>query len=120
MTDEERQNTWIASSHKQAEEWALVLAAAGVPHRLKKTSQGWALSVPWRDEERAARELEAFQQETAGASTPAHTRAEYGTSRAGLALAVALVLFFWVTGPRDLSVIWFRVGSASAAWQKGS
>lgn len=104
----------IAHSRGQADDWSLVLTAAGIAHRLERTAEGWALHVAWRDEERVDRHLEAYRQESAARLQPDVERPEYGRSHAGFALAGALVLFYLVTGPREASVSWFRAGSASA------
>jgi rhomboid protease GluP len=49
----------------QAEEWALVLAAAGIPHRVEPAGEGWTLSVPEEDVARACVALEDFDTDEA-------------------------------------------------------
>jgi membrane associated rhomboid family serine protease len=106
---------WIARSRTQAEEWALVLTAADIPHRIESAAGGgFALRVPWSDRERAARELEAFGLETAAAADADVALPRHRARGAGFLVAALLLAFHAVTGPRDEAVAWFRSGSASA------
>ena len=61
MTDADAPGPWVASSRRQADEWALVLTAAGIPHRVEQTPAGWTVSVAWHDRDRAAAELAQFE-----------------------------------------------------------
>lgn len=115
MTQErKRPGPWTTQSRAQAEDWELVLTAAGIEHTLERTAEGWTLNVAWRDEQRVARHLEAFQRESTASLQRDAERPEYGRSYAGFTLAGSLVVFYLVTGPREASVSWFRAGSASA------
>jgi membrane associated rhomboid family serine protease len=115
MTDAEAPSPWIASSRGQADEWALVLTAAGIAHRVEQTPAGWAIIVAWPDRDRAATELAQFERENPPAIEPVLERQEYGRTAAGIVLAVALLAFYGVTGPRVAASRWFRTGSADAA-----
>jgi rhomboid protease GluP len=114
MVDADSPSTWVTPSREVAEEWALVLNAAGIENRVERTAGGWTLRYAWTDQERAAAELAAFQEENRRDTIPREEPQEYGKTYAGFALAACLVLFYLVTGPRNPAVIWFRAGSAVA------
>ena len=119
LTDAERAPaSWIAPTHRQAEDWGLVLTAAAIPHRIEETAQGWVLSVGFADRARAARELEAFRREAVPPEETAEASAtvveHHGAAAIGLLLATGLVGFYLVTGPRRDGVLWFDAGSAVA------
>jgi rhomboid protease GluP len=107
--------TWTAPSRREADDWSLVLMAADIPHKVERSAEGWALTVPWSDRERAARELAHFHHENPQRATPGlDDRPEYGKTGAGLVLAGALLAFYTVTGPRVVASSWFRAGRADA------
>jgi len=114
MADREPSSPRVAPSRREAEEWTLVLAAAGIPSKIEKTPGGWALVVAWRDEERATRELAAFQEENRAVSESTAGGMEYGRSYAGFTIAACFLGFYFITGPRNPAITWFRLGSASA------
>ena len=101
-------------SVRLAEEWATVVAASGIRHRLALTSNGWAVVVARDDGARAIAALAAYDEENRpkarGADAPP------GRSFFGLGIAVALLLlgFFALTGSRVAGGAWFESGSASA------
>jgi rhomboid protease GluP len=101
-------------SVRLAEEWATVVAASGIRHRLALTSDGWAVVVASADGARATAALAAYDEENRpkarGADAPS------GRSFFGLGIAVALLLlgFFALTGSRVAGGAWFKSGSASA------
>lgn len=118
MTEREPTTPWVTASRKKAEEWKLVLTAAGIPSTIEKTSVGWALVFAWSDQDRVTRELTDFQQEQQELEAAAANGAgyvEYGRTYAGILIAACFLGFYLVTGPRNPAVIWFREGSASAA-----
>ena len=47
----------------QADEWAVVLAAGNIPHRLRSRLDGWALIVAAPDAEAAREALDAYDRE---------------------------------------------------------
>jgi membrane associated rhomboid family serine protease len=114
MTDTETPRPWIASSREQADEWALVLTAAGISHHVERTPAGWAVIIAWHDRDRAAAELAQFARENPVEIEPVPERQEYGRTPAGILLAAALLAFYAVTGPRAAGSLWFRAGSADA------
>ena len=102
-----------ARSRRAIEEWALVLAAAGVTHRLARTASGWRLLVAAPDAARASTALDAYDAERE--SAPAAPEApEYGRTSVGVVVAALLVAFYAVMGPADAESTWARAGSAAA------
>jgi membrane associated rhomboid family serine protease len=104
----------VTPSARRAEEWATVLAASGIRHRLAPTAAGWAVVVGGGDGERASAALEAYDEEN---QPEIHVAAAIGRDSIALGVAVAVLLlgFFAVTGPRAAGGAWFARGSASAA-----
>src|SRR5450432_4352484 len=98
-----------------AGDWALVLASAGIPHRLVEGGGAFSLVVGADDAGGAAAALAAFDAESVPAVLP--PAPDLGPSVLGVLSAATLVAMFAVTGPRDVPVPsrWFDVGSASAA-----
>jgi membrane associated rhomboid family serine protease len=102
-------------SATQAEEWALVLAAAGIPHRVEPDGAGWVVLVPAAEASRACAALDAYDEEAreapaavvpAGAS-PSQTWA------VGVTSGALLLVFFAMTGPPAPGSRWFERGAAS-------
>jgi membrane associated rhomboid family serine protease len=110
--------TPVRASRRQTrvEEWALVLAAAGIPHRVERDGAGFLLLVPDADAPQAQAALAAYDEE-AGAER--HTAlADQASPRlawaVGVAVAALLLAFFAVTGPPAAGSGWFERGAASA------
>ena len=100
----------------QAEEWALVLAAAGIPHRVEPGVSGWILLVPDAEIPRAHAALAAYDEEAlgepdAGIADAASLRVAWAV---GVAVGALLLVFFAVTGPPASGSRWFELGAASA------
>jgi rhomboid protease GluP len=104
----------VATSATQAEEYAVVLAASGIAHRLEVTETGWALIVAARDTVRASHALAAYEQENRDDTPVAASLPVYGETWIGALMAALLVGFFAVTGAPEGGSIWFERGSASA------
>ena len=102
-----------APGRRAVEEWALVLAAAGIAHRVARSTEGWRLVVAAHDAERSVAALDAYDAERRNAA-PGEEAPEYGPTYAGLIVAVLLVAFYVVTGPADSDGAWARAGSATA------
>ncbi len=106
----------VTRQRKLVDEWALVLAADGLAPSVRRGPEGFALSVPADQAERAADVLSIYERENRErAARRAWEPAPTGSAAAGLAVCAALLVFFFVTGPRDASVSWFARGSADAA-----
>lgn len=102
----------VAGDRGTVEEWALVLAAAGIPHSVEVTPAGWSLLVRADDTQEASAALLAYDGER-GAEDRA-LPADYGQSVAGIVLAGLLIGFHGVT-IRAPGVGWAQAGAASAA-----
>jgi rhomboid protease GluP len=101
-----------SEARRAIEDWALVLAAAGVPHRVVRAVGEWRLLATEPDAERAGAALDAYDAERA--SAPPQAAPEYGRTYAGFAVAALLVAFYAVTGPASADSAWSRAGSAAA------
>lgn len=100
----------------QAEEWALVLAAAGIPHRVEAAGGAWAVLVSAADSGRAHAALDAYDAETRG-ELDARIPAAASTRLAwvvGVSAGALLVAFFALIGPPTAGSRWFQQGAASA------
>src|SRR5262249_46396632 len=107
----------VTPDRRRIDEWATVLAAGGIPHRLRSRLDGWALIVAPRDADAARETLDAYDRENRAGATRAHRApGEAGRGAGGLGIAVGLVLigFFAVTGPRATHNAWFERGGADA------
>ncbi len=101
-------------SARRAEEWSLVLAAAGIGHRLDAVDGGWAVVVADSEATRAGAALDAYDDEDhadepAAPAEPA--AAPWGT---GMVVAAGLAGFFAVTGRPVAGSPWFERGAAAA------
>jgi membrane associated rhomboid family serine protease len=104
----------VTPDRRRADEWAVVLAAAGIPHWLRQRLDGWALLVPPDDAAVALATLDEYDQENRPPEPRGGARTRPPTV-AGVAVALLLVGFFAVTGPRAGRSAWFEHGSADAA-----
>jgi membrane associated rhomboid family serine protease len=97
-----------------AGDWALVLASAGIAHRLVERDGLFALLVAGRDAAAATEALAAFDAESAPVVEP--PAPDLGPSALGVAVAGVLAAMFAVTGAWDVVTpsAWFEVGRASA------
>lgn len=106
----------VTSSRQRADEWAVVLAAADIGHRLRRRIDGWAVLVSPADAAAALETLDAYDRENAGdrsGSAGDDVVARRGTV-AGIAAATLLLWLFAMTGPRAARGPWFERGSADA------
>jgi membrane associated rhomboid family serine protease len=110
-----------ATSRSQAEEWALVLAAFGIPHRVESFAGGWAVIVPEEDAARAREALEPGDDDAlAHGPVLAGEPAERPTPwLLGSAACLALLAFFALTGPPGAGDAWFERGAATAGQMAG-
>jgi rhomboid protease GluP len=109
----------VVPDRARADEWALVLAAADVPHWFRRRLDGWALVVPASDAAAALEILDAYDRENpppaargddAGADAPSRP-----LTLAGAYAALLLIGGFAISGPRAGQSEWFQRGSADAA-----
>src|SRR5207249_55105 len=83
----------VTSERERADEWAVVLAAAGIPHRLRHRPDGWALIVAPLEARAALDALDGYDREKQDES--ADTVADVGPPVSGataLGAGVALLL----------------------------
>ncbi len=97
------------------EEWALVLSAEGLSPIVQRSPEGYTLSARVDEAERAADVLSAYLRENRSPE-PQRKREmpASGDAFAGVAVSAILLIFFFITGPRNSAVIWFERGSADA------
>jgi rhomboid protease GluP len=97
-----------------ANDWALVLASAGIAHRLVEGGGAFSLVVRDDDAGAAAAALAAYDVESVPVVVP--PAPDLGPSSLGVLSAAALLAMFVVTGPGAASrpSRWFEVGSATA------
>lgn len=100
------------ASATQAGDWALVLTAASITHRVDERDSQFALVVDDADVAAATQALDGFDEEGAPEQQPAAP--DQGWSPLGLLCAIGFFAMLLVTGPRDRGSVWFAAGSASA------
>ena len=103
-----------APTSSQADEWALVITAAGIPSAVEPSANAWLVLTPDDHVTRALAILAAYDEERRieGPSAPdAHAPYPWIS---GVALALLVLWLFSVTGtPADVSP-WFERGAAQA------
>jgi rhomboid protease GluP len=106
----------VSPDRAQAEAWDFVLEAVAIPHRVGLTEEGWAVLVPPPLVATALAALDAADQEASEEPAREPQAPDHGRSFVGLAAAVTIAAFFWVSGPRNGADGggWFRVGSGVA------
>lgn len=111
----------LAETAAEADEWALVMFSVGIPCRVVRVPQGFALQVNRGNVERAEAELRAYFDEntelaTAEADQP-HQVEFPGVlpTIAASSVSLAMLGFYGVTGPSRPGVVWFSAGRAQAA-----
>jgi membrane associated rhomboid family serine protease len=95
-------------------DWSLVLASAGLGHRVVEGQGRFALLVDARDAAAAGAALDAYDAESAPVVAP--PAPDLGPSALGVAAAAGLLAMFAVAGSRDGGTPsrWFDAGSAVA------
>lgn len=104
----------MTANRQRADEWAVVLAAAGIPHWMRHRLDGWALIVSAADAARALEALEAYDLENVREAHPDPTAPSRPLTTVGLVVALSLIGFFAITGPRAGRSAWIERGSADA------
>jgi rhomboid protease GluP len=99
-------------SPTQAGDWALVLAAASIEHRLDERDGQFALIIHAADAAAAEQALAGFDDEGAPEQQP--PAPDLGWSPLGLICAIGFLAMLLVTGTRERGSVWFAAGSASA------
>jgi membrane associated rhomboid family serine protease len=107
----------VTPDRHRVDEWATVLAAGGIPHRLRPRLDGWALIVAVRDADAARETLDAYDRESIADTTRARgasVASVRGAAAVGVAVGLLLIGFFAVTGMRANRSAWFERGGADA------
>jgi len=98
-----------------------VLAADGLSPSVRRGPEGYVLSAPVDEAERAADILAAYVRENRDRDSRREQESQRepepvaeGGVFAGVAVSAALLAFFLLTGPRNPAVTWFDRGSADA------
>ncbi len=108
----------LPASRNQAEQWALVLRAKGIPSAIDFERGSWVVKVSLLDERQALQEIAAFMEENSSwpphqprkkAVFPVLTKSQPPT----LLTMGGLVLFYLVTGPWSGQSAWFAGGAVS-------
>jgi len=102
------------SDHNLAEEWELALVAQGLSPSLDRTRDGFVLSVPEGEVERALVGLSAYERENPRELRARDEPAEPPDLVAGASIAGILLLFFFITVVWQPASQWFERGSADA------
>jgi rhomboid protease GluP len=104
----------VTGDQHLAEEWELVLLAQGLSPSLRRSPDGVLLSVREDEVERALASLAAYEQENPRKVAERVEPMETGSMLAGSAVALMLLLFFFVTDQWLPALPWFDRGSADA------
>ena len=88
----------VTPSARRAEEWATVLAASGIRHRLALTDSGWAIVVADGDSRRASAALAAYDEENRPEIRVPASPIGWDSIAVGSAVAVLLLGFYAFTG----------------------
>jgi rhomboid protease GluP len=104
----------VAPTSSQADEWALVLTAAGIPNSVEAEDHGWAVLAAPDDALRAFTTLAAYDEERRDDTRPAPAAIEPYPWMSGVALALLMLWFFGVSGTAAARSPWFEPGSAIA------
>ena len=98
-----------------------MLTAEGLSPSVQSGPEGFVLGVPIDEAERAADIISAYESEKRDQESRREQESQRepvpvaaGSVRAGLTVSAALLVFFFFTGPRNATVIWFERGSADA------
>jgi len=106
----------VAPDRERADEWAMVLAASNIPHRVRRRLDGWALIVSASDAASALEALDAYDGENAGEGARRRDALlpSPPLTLVGVYVALVLIACFAITGSRADDSEWFRRGSADA------
>ncbi len=97
-------------------DYSLVLKSQDIDHGLSARADGYYVSVHERDVMRTVEALRSYEEENEDFRPRgrARERLPYGTSIAAPMIAVALAVFFAITGPVAMRSNWFVAGTADA------
>jgi membrane associated rhomboid family serine protease len=101
-----------AGTREELEEWALVLAAAGIGYRVRHGESAWELVVGSDDHAAACEALAAYEADRGAVPPATPEEPDSGSSLAGVVTAALMILLFRVTGPAS-DAWWWKAGRAS-------
>ena len=103
-------------SLSEANEWVLVLTAAGIPHRIESSHAEWTLLVPEAAVTKGLAALRAYEKEARPEpdTTPSDAASGRTAWTVGLGVGLLLLSFFFVTGPPASGSRWFLRGAAAS------
>jgi len=104
----------VTGDQRLAEEWELVLLAQRLSPSLRRSPDGVVLSVPKAEADRAFASLLAYERENPRKLAERTEPMESGNLLTGVAVALMLLLFFFVTVQWLPALSWFARGSADA------
>jgi membrane associated rhomboid family serine protease len=104
----------FATTSRQADEWALVLSAAGIPTAVEPEAGGFVVLAPADDAARAHAALGAYDDEHRHEAPADDASAAPYPWMSGVALGLLLLWLFAVTGGRAAGSAWFLEGAAAA------
>ena len=114
MTEGSRISLRVTGDRNLAEEWELALVAQGFSPSLSSTRDGFVLSVPERELERALVGLSAYERENPPKLGERDEPVEPPNLVAGASIAGILLLFFSITAIGHSTAQWFERGSADS------
>jgi membrane associated rhomboid family serine protease len=103
----------VTRDRKLAEEWELALVAQGLSPSLRWSQEGFVLSVPATEQDRAVAGLAAYEQENPRELPAEESPAAPPDLVAGVSVGAILLLFFVISAWRP-ELPWFEHGSADA------
>jgi membrane associated rhomboid family serine protease len=104
----------VAASRSQAEEWALVLSAAGIPHAVERDPGGFMLLAPPEQAAFARGALAAYDAETRAAAPVTPAPAGPYPWMSGVVAGLIVLWMFSLTGTPAPASRWFERGAADA------
>ena len=104
----------VAPTASQADEWALVLTAVGIPNAVAPDAGGWAVLAAAADAPRAQATLAAYDDERRTETPRPPAAPEPYPWMSGVALGLLLLWLFGVTGGAASRSPWFEPGALVA------
>jgi membrane associated rhomboid family serine protease len=104
----------LAATSRQADEWALVLSAAGIPNAVEPDGGGWVVLAAADDAVRAQGALAAYDEERRRDVRTSSVSLEPYPWMSGVAVGLLLLWLFSVTGTRASGSPWVERGAADA------
>lgn len=101
-------------SRRQADDWLVVLASAGIRGRVIRTGYQWMVYVPEDLVRAASANLDAYEKENAARRRPQKTLIDLGPTPMGVATAAVLLALHGVSYLDPGRVFWLQHGRASA------